>query len=208
MSASYNRAFAVGMEKEVLMKSKYDLNIIKSRRKTISIRINPDCTIEVRCPLYMTKRQVTDFIESRSDWLDKHLAKMREEKESLDKLPLFTQEEIHELADKALAQIPPKVKHFADLVGVDYGRITIRNQKSRWGSCSSQGNLNFNCLLMAMPDEVIDYVVVHELCHRKEMNHSAKFWAEVESVLPDYKERLKWLKENGNAIMYRMTGSL
>ena len=82
--------------------------------------------------------------------------------------------------------------------------ITIRNQKTRWGSCSSKGNLNFNCLLMLTPPEVIDYVVVHELCHRKEMNHSWAFWAEVEKVLSGYKEQVKWLKENGGQVIGRM----
>ena len=82
-------------------------------------------------------------------------------------------------------------------MGVDYGRITIRNQKTRWGSCSAKGNLNFNCLLMLMPTEVIDYVVVHELCHLKEMNHSNAFWREVKQVLPDYRKQVKWLKDEG-----------
>ena len=76
-----------------------------------------------------------------------------------------------------------------------YGRITIRAQRSRWGSCSSKGNLNFNCLLMLTPSEIRDYVVVHELCHRIELNHSAYFWAEVARILPDYKECRKWLIE-------------
>ena len=80
------------------------------------------------------------------------------------------------LASKALDYIPGRVKYYADIIGVTYGKITIRNQKTRWGSCSSKGNLNFNCLLMLMPPEVIDYVVVHELCHRKQMNHSKAFW--------------------------------
>ena len=93
-------------------------------------------------------------------------------------------------------------KKYADIIGVDYGRITIRMQKSRWGSCSSKGNLNFNCLLMNAPDEITDYVIVHELCHRKEMNHSPKFWAHVEAVLPDYKERRKWLKDHGNELYF------
>jgi len=103
---------------------------------------------------------------------------------------------------KAKRIIPVKVKKYADIIGVDYGRITIKMQKSRWGSCSSKGNLNFNCLLMNAPDEIIDYVVVHELCHRKEMNHSPRFWAHVEKVLPDYKERRKWLKDHGNELYF------
>ena len=89
-------------------------------------------------------------------------------------------------------------------MGVTYGRITIRSQHTLWGSCSSKGNLNFNCLLMLTPPEVLDYVVVHELCHRKEMNHSARFWAEVEHVLSDYEIRRKWLRENGTALISRL----
>ena len=85
-----------------------------------------------------------------------------------------------------------------------YGKITIRNQKTRWESCSGKGNLNFNCLLMLMPPEVIDYVVVHELCHRKEMNHSKAFWKEVEKILPNYKEAAGWLKKEGRGIIRRM----
>ena len=94
-----------------------------------------------------------------------------------------------------------KVEYFAPIVGVSYGRITIRNQKTRWGSCSSKGNLNFNVALMRAPIEVLDYVVVHELCHRLYLNHSKDFWKEVERVLPDYRLREKWLKENGTRLM-------
>ena len=118
--------------------------------------------------------------------------------------PALTEAEIKQLANKALEYIPARVAYFAPIVGVDYGRITIRNQRTRWGSCSSKGNLNFNCLLILTPPEVIDYVVVHELCHRREMNHSTRFWNEVEKVLPDYKVAKKWLKENGAGVMQRM----
>ena len=86
----------------------------------------------------------------------------------------------------------------------DHGRITIRAQKSRWGSCSTLGNLNFNCLLMLCPQEVRDYVVVHELCHRKEMNHSERFWRELARVLPDYETPRKWLKTNGSGLIRRL----
>lgn len=87
--------------------------------------------------------------------------------------------------------------YYARLMGVEYGRIAIKNTKTRWGSCSSLGNLNFHWKLVLMPPAILDYVVVHELAHRKEMNHSPRFWAEVEKVLPDYRERRKWLKDHG-----------
>jgi predicted metal-dependent hydrolase len=89
-------------------------------------------------------------------------------------------------------------------MGISYGRITVRSQHTRWGSCSAKGNLNFNCLLMLVPQEVLDYVVVHELCHRKELNHSARFWAQVERILPDYRIHRKWLKDHGSALIGRL----
>ncbi len=113
----------------------------------------------------------------------------------------MTREKVIALAEEALKIIPARVEYFAKVIGVTYGKITIRNQKTRWGSCSSKGNLNFNCLLMLAPPEVLDYVVVHELCHRKQMNHSKAFWLEVEKVLPDYKESRKWLKEDGSQMI-------
>ena len=93
-----------------------------------------------------------------------------------------------------------KAAYYARLIGVTYGRISIREQKTRWGSCSSKGNLNFNWRLIFAPEEVVDYIVVHELAHRKEMNHSRAFYNVVASVLPDYKVQEKWLKENGEKL--------
>ncbi len=110
-----------------------------------------------------------------------------EHRESIRKdIKPFTEEEIYTLAQKALEYIPKRVEYYAKKIGVTYGRITIRNQKTRWGSCSSKGNLNFNCLLMLTPPETIDSVVVHELCHRKHMNHSPAFYKEVYKAYPDY----------------------
>ena len=108
---------------------------------------------------------------------------------------MITEEMRKDVVKKALKFIPERVEYYAELMGVSYGRITIREQKTRWGSCSCKGNLNFNWKLMLMPPEILDYVVVHELAHRKEMNHSRDFWKIVEQVLPDYQERRKRLRE-------------
>ena len=146
---------------------------------------------------------ITRFLEKYDSWIQKHIDMLREKQAESEDVKKLTAEEIKTLAEQALKLIPQRVEYFARQVGVDYGRITIRNQKTRWGSCSSKGNLNFNCLLMLAPTEILDYVVVHELCHRKEMNHSKAFWTEVEKVLPDYRQSVQWLKENGNQIMQR-----
>ena len=177
--------------------------VIYTNRKTIAIELNMD-GILVRAPRRMPHRDIEAFLEEKRPWIEKHLKKMEEKKAVLAQLEPFSREEIDRLADKALVIIPKKVKKYAPIVGVDYGRITIRNQRTRWGSCSSKGNLNFNCILMLFPEEIIDYVVVHELCHRKHMNHSAEFYAEVSRVLPDYKKCQKWLKENGGAYLSRL----
>lgn len=185
-------------------KGKMQVEIIRSNRKSIAIEISPDCQVRVRAPYRVSEAKIRQFVQEKSDWIMKHLQIMEERQKQKLQMPAFTKEEIQCLADRALEIIPKRVACFAPKVGVSYGRITIRNQRTRWGSCSSKGNLNFNCLLMLAPPEVLDYVVVHELCHRKEMNHSPRFWAEVERVLPDYREQKRWLKENGSAIMDRM----
>ena len=100
--------------------------------------------------------------------------------------------------------IPQRVAYYAPLVGTDYKRISIRKQQTRWGSCSKDGNLNFNALLLLAPPEVMDSVIVHELCHRLEMNHSRKFYENVYRVFPDYDRCDKWLKENGKMLIHRL----
>ena len=190
-------------------KSNIKIEIIRSSRKTLAIEIRPDMRVIVRAPYQASGSYIEQFIADRTDWIVEHLRKLEQKnRQCNDALPVkkLSNNDIKELADKACSYIPGRVAHFAPLVGVTYGRITIRNQRTRWGSCSSRGNLNFNCLLMLTPPEVIDYVVVHELCHRKEMNHSARFWNEVARVLPGYAEQEKWLKTHGNEVIKRMTG--
>lgn len=178
------------------------IQIIKSNRKTVALQMRLDGTVVVRAPYRISEKEVEQILDEKKSWIEKNIKRMEEQRDRLKCFPRFTKEEIANLADQALQYIPERVKYYAPIVGVDYKRITIRNQKTRWGSCSSKGGLNFNCLLMLTPPEVIDYVVVHELCHRKEMNHSKAFWVEVEKVLPDYQSAKKWLKEYGDDMMY------
>ena len=174
--------------------------LVRSARKTISIVVKPNGEVEVRCPKRCAKRDVEAFVLSREAWIRKHLETISQR----PKAPVLSEAERKSLAAKAAEILPEKVHCFANQMGVSYGRITIRSQRTRWGSCSVKGNLNFNCLLMLCPEEVQDYVVVHELCHRKEMNHSSAFWAEVERYCPDHRIHRKWLKENGSALISRL----
>ena len=185
-----------------------DITVIRSNRKTVAIQVNADLTVTVRVPRYTSRKDIERIIREKEPWIRKHLEQLRAQRESYEaeEIPYLTAEEIESLADKARKYIPERVAYFAECMGVTYGRITIRNQKTRWGSCSGKGNLNFNCLLMLTSPEIIDYVVVHELCHRKEMNHSGAFWNEVEKVLPNYRECVRWLKEEGSRIMWRQRG--
>ena len=176
--------------------------IIRSSRRTLSLQITPDGRVIARAPNRMPKRQIEDFLSEKSHWILSHLEKIS----SRPQLPALTGEELTALSKKAKQVIPQRLALYAPLVGVDYGRVTLRMQKTRWGSCSPQGNLNFNILLMLAPAQVLDYVVVHELCHRLEMNHSPAFWAQVERVLPDYRQRRKWLKDFGGSLMLRAFG--
>ncbi len=174
--------------------------MIRSSRKTISIVIKPDGEVEVRCPKRCAKRDVDAFVLSKEAWIRKH----QEAVAANPKVPVLSDSERKTLGERAAEILPTKVRYFAGKIGVTYGRITIRSQHTRWGSCSAKGNLNFNCLLMLCPEEVQDYVVIHELCHRKEMNHSAAFWAEVETYCPNYRSHRKWLKDNGSSLIGRL----
>ncbi len=116
----------------------------------------------------------------------------------------FTEDELISLKKQARRVFSQKAGFFAEKIGVKYGKLFIRSQVSRWGSCSSLVNLNFNCVLMLCPDEIIDYIVIHELCHLKFMNHSRSFWSEVEKFCPEYKVSRKWLKENGSELIRRL----
>jgi len=172
--------------------------IIRSQRRTLAVEINRSGEIIVRAPMRMPEGEIHRFLASKQDWIQRHLQARSAQQ------PPFTPAELEELKKAARKDLPARAARYAALMGVHCGRITIRAQKTRWGSCSAGGNLNFNCLLMLCPPEIRDYVAVHELCHLKEMNHSPRFWQAVEQTLPDYRARRQWLKQNGPALIRRL----
>ena len=173
-----------------------EYEIIRSDRKTIAIQIKTDGHVVVRCPSSMSTHDIHLFIKSKQNWIRKHISRLCAENHRK-----FTAEEIEQLRHQAKTLVHERAAFYAPLIGVSYHRISVRAQRTRWGSCSGKGNLNFNCLLALLPPRVADYVVVHELCHLKQMNHSSRFWAEVESILPDYENLKHWLNENSHAII-------
>lgn len=179
-----------------------DYELRRSKRKTVSVEITRDLRIIVRAPSRMKLADIEAFLESKRGWIETHYNKLLLTcKQDVQKL---TESEIASLKREARALILPKLERYAERMGVSYSRVAVRLQKTRFGSCSGKGNLNFNALVALMPEDIVDYVIVHELAHLKQMNHSAAFWREVESVIPDYRAKREWLKENGANFIQRI----
>ncbi|MFP4514762.1 MAG: M48 family metallopeptidase [Parcubacteria group bacterium] len=160
------------------------------RAKHIRLALYPDKTIIVTKPFLCSNKTVEKFIISKKDWIEKKF-------QYFDKLPKkkkFSRE--HYLENKEIARklIQTKVDKYSNDLALDYQRISIRAQKTRWGSCSKQGNLNFNYKIILLPEYLQDYIIIHELCHLKELNHSKRFWDLVASICPDYKKHRQELK--------------
>lgn len=178
--------------------------VIRSRRRTLALEIRRDGQLVVRAPNRLSERRIRQFVESRADWIEAHLQKSAAAAEAAEAAGRFTPAEKAAMIEWARRLIPERVRVFAPQVGVTVGAVSIRTQKTRWGSCSRAGNLSFNALLTQAPPDVLDAIVVHELCHRKHMDHSAAFYREVRRVLPDYDRRIRWLRENGAVLLRRM----
>lgn len=181
-----------------------DYELIRSNRRTIAIEIKPDGRIVVKAPMRMSHLAINLFLKEKSDWIEKTREKVIAKNADREPVARLSDAEKNALKKKARAEILPLVEEYAQIMGVTYGRVSFRFQKSRWGSCSREGNLNFNCLLALTPEPVERYVVVHELCHRLHMDHSKAFWEEVAVNMPDYKVYRKWLKDNGNELIRKL----
>ena len=180
--------------------------VIRSRRRTLSLELCEDGRLLLRAPLRCPERELRAFVEQHRGWIERKRAEQEARRREREAVPPLREDELAALQKRGRQVFAERAAHFAPLVGVRCGRISVRRQRSKWGSCSGKGNLNFNCLLLLAPAEVLDYVVVHELCHRLHMDHSPAFWAEVARILPDYRKGRQWLKENGPTLIRRMTG--
>ena len=174
--------------------------LVRSKRRTIAIEIKKDGNVVVRAPLFATESRINAFIGEKSAWINKHLKAI----ENAEVLPKFTTEELKAFVKEAKRVLPEKVRYFAERIGVNFRSVSIRKARTLWGSCTARGGINLNCLLVLLPTEICDYVIIHELCHRKQMNHSRAFWKEVEKYCKDYKSRRKILKDYGEKLLQRL----
>lgn len=181
--------------------------LVRSARRTIAIQISPDGSVAVRAPRRCSRAVLDEFVAEKREWIMRKQVELRERaalrQEKEEEQPRLSEAEYQRYRELAGRVIARRAEEYASQMQVTYKRITIRDQKTRWGSCSVKGNLNFNWRLILAPEEVLDYVVVHELAHLKEMNHSGRFWKQVETVMPDFAKHRLWLKQNGDMLMGR-----
>lgn len=178
--------------------------LIRSSRKSFSLSISPDCQITLRVPTRATAKEIEHLLIDKRIWI---ITRYLEAQKRLEERPVSELTDTQRTALKrryiaaAKEYFPKRAAYFVQFTGGSYNRITIRDQKTRWGSCSAKGTLSFNWRLMLAPPTILDYVVVHELCHLTHMDHSAAFWQKVADVYPDYRSARKWLKEHGQELV-------
>lgn len=172
------------------------ISVIRSARKSLGLEVRDANTVLARIPTRVSDRELKAFVENHRSWILEKTEVMAEREENRKSTPAPPPELLSKTDRmKIQLKIGKQVRHYCEAMGVTVGYVTVKNQKTRWGSCSAKGNVNFNYQLAFLPDELLDYVVIHELAHRRHMNHSRAFWAEVEKYCPDYLERREQLKE-------------
>ena len=170
----------------------------RSNRKSLSIYVTDDISLRIKAPVRMPEREIERFIAGKRFWIYKQAVRVRKANENKVS---YSEDEEKRLREEARRVLTKKSEHYKELLHVEYKKIRIGDQKTRWGSCSSKGTISYSWRLILMPQEIQDYVVVHELCHLHEMNHSKKFWEWVASIIPDYQRRRRWLKSHGDEYM-------
>lgn len=162
------------------------IRVVRAKTHYIRIKVEPDGKVSATIPTYATLISLKALIDKNRSSLRKSIAKLPE-------FHRYTDDQIKQIRKKAKEYFPVRVEYFAKKYGYKYNKLSFRNQKTRWGSCSSDNNISLNIALITMPPDLIDYVILHELTHTIEKNHSAAFWSKLEQVCPNYKELRKEL---------------
>lgn len=187
------------------------VHIVHSDRKTLGIVVDENAKVTLRLPYRVSDKRGMEYAGQKSMWILSKVHMLRARMEERKDCQKGTESSLTKEQEAALkkryvkaarAYFKNRCDYYAGELNVTYRRIRIAEQKTVWGSCSSSGTLSFHWKLMLAPIRVQEYVIVHEMCHLVEMNHSKAFWSLVESQMPDYKEQRKWLKENGHTLRF------
>ena len=165
---------------------------VNARAKSLRLTIYPDLRVVVTMPRGFPQAHVKQFVVNNSAWIERRLASLQQS--FPDKLPPSSRQDYEKYKERARALVVWKIKQFNSFYGFTHGRVAIRNQSTRWGSCSRAGNLNFNYKIVLLSADLADYLIVHELCHLAEFNHSIKFWKLVSETISNYKLLRKQLR--------------
>lgn len=186
-----NRTIALGatMYEYTLRKS------LSARRLRVSVSAGG--VLAVSAPVWVSSHLIERFLKTHAEWITRTVTRLKET--GIHPLSRGGKREYVRYKEAARTRAAERLAHFNSIYGFSYGAISIRNQKTRWGSCSKQGNLSFNYRIVLLPPELADYVILHELCHLGAFDHSARFWSLVERLMPDYLERRRALRRLGTS---------
>ncbi len=171
---------------------KLEYKIEYSKRKSLSLRVCDDYSILIKAPNRVSKKDIEKFINQNMEWIENTRAKVEERN---SRKVYLTKDDVVKLKCEARSNIPKRVEYFSGLMGVKPTAVKINSAKTRWGSCSGKNSINFSYRVMLLDEDIIDYIVVHELAHIVVKDHSVRFYSEVEKYMPDYKNRIKKLKK-------------
>ncbi|MFC1568317.1 M48 family metallopeptidase [Candidatus Margulisiibacteriota bacterium] len=166
--------------------------LIRSRRRSLALIVTQDAKLVIRAPHRLPEIDIHKFVRAKRRWIARKMAQAA----SRPRLPVLTPAQEQDSRELAKKIIPQRVKYYSEMTGLKPACVRISSARKRWGSCGAKGTLNFAWRLVLAPPPVIDYVVVHELVHLVERDHSRRFWSRVGEVMPDYKVQRRWLRSN------------
>jgi predicted metal-dependent hydrolase len=178
----------------ILQNEKVEYSLRQSARaRCLRVTVYPGGELAATLPRNFSLEQLENFLQQKADWILRKMSLAKKRKMSM-MLPKASRREYLARKEEAFELVENKIDYFRRVYNLCPARISIRNQKTRWGSCSRKGNLNFNYRIVHLPEKYLDYVIVHELCHLKEFNHAKKFWDLVAIAIPDFKSIRKEIR--------------